>query len=89
MQAYRITFSNNLTNDSGHCFCCCQRVIEIRAAKTRDRAIAAAKRRFERREGVSDWRIRAEYVGVEELAPLALTRVVYGDTSLSDQGYVI
>jgi hypothetical protein len=80
MQAYRITFSNNLTNDSGHCFCCCQRAIEIRAAKTRDRAIEAAKRRFERREGVSDWRIRAEYIGVEELTRPALTRVAYEDS---------
>ena len=69
MTAYKISFFNELTNDSGHNFHCCQRVIEIRSAKSKDRAIRAAKRRFERRERVQHWGIRATSIEVAELPP--------------------
>jgi hypothetical protein len=71
MNAYRICFTNELTNSSGHPFHCCQRIIEIRAAKSKDRAIEAAKRRFARRESISHWHVRAHSIEVEEMAPRA------------------
>ncbi|MDB5393774.1 MAG: hypothetical protein JWM91_1280 [Rhodospirillales bacterium] len=67
MKAYRICFFNDLTNDSGHVFHCCQRIIEIRSAKSQDRAIKAAKRRFARRESISHWHIRAHSIAIEEI----------------------
>ncbi len=69
MKGYQISFFNDLPNDSGHVFHCCQRVIEIRMAKSEDRAIEAAKRRFERRERVSNWTIHAGSFEVKELNP--------------------
>ena len=68
MHAYRISFFNDLTNSSGHPFHCCQRVVEIRAAKSKDRAIEAAKRRFARRESISHWHVHAHTIAVEEIA---------------------
>jgi hypothetical protein len=68
MTAYRIRFMNALTNSSGHAFQCCQRTIEIRAAKSRDRAIEAAKHRFARHERVPHWHVRAHSLEVEEVA---------------------
>lgn len=68
MNAYRICFFNDLMNSTGHPFHCCQRTIEIRAAKSKDRAIAAAKRRFARSEGVAHWHIRANSFAVEDMA---------------------
>jgi len=67
MTAYRIRFINELTNSSGHPFHCCQRVIEIRAAKSKDRAIQAAKHRFARHEHIPHWHIRAHALEVEEM----------------------
>ncbi len=69
MKAYRVCFFNQLTNSSGHNFHCCQRSIEIHAAKSRDRAVEAAKLRFAREEQVKDWHIHAHSIEVEEIAP--------------------
>jgi hypothetical protein len=66
-KAYRIGFFNDLTNDSGHNFHCCQRVIEIRAAKSKDRAVQAAQRRFERLEQVQHWRLHATSIEISEI----------------------
>jgi hypothetical protein len=71
MDAYRIHFFNELMNSSGHPFHCCQRVIEIRAAKSKDRAVEAAKRRFARRESISHWHVHAHSIEVEEIGPRA------------------
>jgi hypothetical protein len=68
MTQYRISFINVLANDVGRTFHCCQRSIQIRRAKSRERAIEAAKRRFERLELTADWRRRATRIEVEELA---------------------
>jgi hypothetical protein len=67
MDAYRIRFFNDLMNSSGRPFHCCQRVIEIQAAKSKDRAIEAAKRRFARCESISHWHVRAHSIEVEEI----------------------
>ncbi len=67
MRIYQISFLNDLPSDNGHIFRSCQRVIEIRLARSRDRAIEAAKRRFARREGVSHWSIHAQLIEVREI----------------------
>jgi hypothetical protein len=64
---YQFTFYNYLTNDSGHAFRCPQRLIEIRSAKTKARALEAAKRRFARHERIPDWRVHASVIETEEL----------------------
>ena len=45
----------------------CQRVIEVRLARSRERAIKAAKRRFARLEHVRDWHLHADQFEVERL----------------------
>ena len=42
----------------------CQRAIIIRSARSRERAIEAAKKRFARLEGIRDWRDRAKLIEV-------------------------
>ncbi len=69
MTSYRIKFMNDLVNSSGHPFHCCQEVIEIRLAKSRERAVEAAKHRFARRQRVSHWTGHAHTIEVEELVP--------------------
>jgi len=67
MNAYRVKFMNDLMNSSGHSFHCCQETIEIRSAKSRERAVQAAKHRFARRQAVPDWTVRAHLIEVEEI----------------------
>ena len=67
MKTYRISFLNELTNDSGHVFHCCQGVVDIRRAKDRDRALEAAKRRFARSEKVGHWSHHAGSFEIEEI----------------------
>ena len=43
----------------GHPFKCIQGVIEIRRARSPDRAVEAAELRYERLHGVRDWRLYA------------------------------
>lgn len=75
MNGYRVKFMNDLVNSSGHKFRCCQDAIEIRVAKSRDRAIQAAKHRFARRQAVPSWTIRAHRIEVEEIGPAPQSRV--------------
>jgi len=76
MNSYRIRFMKDLVNSSGHNFHCCQEAIEIRAAKSRERAIEAAKHRFERRRAVPHWTLHAHTIEVEEIAPLARSQAI-------------
>ncbi len=39
--------------------------VDMRAARDLNRAVEAAKLRFSRASGISDWRLRADHVGVE------------------------
>ena len=55
----------------------CQRAILIRSARSRERAIEAAKKRFARLEGIRDWRDHAKIIEVsmiEDDPSLAVTR---------------
>lgn len=45
----------------------CQRAIIIRSARSRERAIEAAKKRFARLEGIRDWRDHAKIIEVSTI----------------------
>ncbi len=69
MKSYRIHFFNDLANDCGQLFHCKQRTIEIRAARSKDRALEAAKLRFARREQIGNWALHARSIDIEEISP--------------------
>ena len=48
MIGYKVTFFKTLLSSSGHPVKCPQQAIEIHRARNFDRAVAAAKRRYER-----------------------------------------
>jgi hypothetical protein len=66
MQSFRIKFLNTLLSSDGHQFKCLQRMIPIRHARSPERAIRAAQRRFEKAEHIPDWRLRAHSVEIDE-----------------------
>jgi hypothetical protein len=55
-----ITFFKHVCSSNGHEFKCVQEIITIERAKSTDRAVEAAKRRFERRRHVVDWRLHSD-----------------------------
>jgi two-component system, LuxR family, response regulator FixJ len=67
MSRYRVSFFKNVISSDGHCFRCLQQSIEIRRARNPDRAIEAAERRYERIHRVSDWRLFADALELQEL----------------------
>ena len=67
MTAYRVSFFNELTNARGTLYKVCQRSVEIRTARSLDRAVEAAKKRFARLEHVGEWRLHARLFEVEPL----------------------
>jgi hypothetical protein len=68
MASYRVRFINEIARNH-KLFRCCQRVIVIRSARSRERAIEAAKKRFARAEGIRDWKIHAGSIEVETKDP--------------------
>lgn len=66
--SYRVNFINEIPRGA-KLHRCCQRSIVIRSARSPERAIEAAKRRFARLEGIRDWKIHARMVETEELDP--------------------
>ena len=62
---YRVIFFKNLLSFDGHTNRCLQQSIVIHRAKTIERAVAAAKRRYERHCHVADWRLHADGVELE------------------------
>ena len=65
MSRYRVSFFKNLLSSDGHQLRCLQQSIVIRRAKSVDRTIEAAKRRFERCCYLADWRLHADGVELE------------------------
>ena len=65
MPSYRVCFINEIPR-GGKLFHCCQRTIVIRSARSPERAIEAAKRRFERAECIHAWNIHAGTIEIEE-----------------------
>ena len=55
-----ITFFKYVRSSNGHEFKCVQETITIARAKSIDRAVEAAKRRFERRRHVVDWQLHSD-----------------------------
>ncbi len=66
MPVYRVCFLNQISRDSGF-FRCRQRSVVIRSARSAERAMQAAQKRFERPEGVGDWHIHAGPIEIEEI----------------------
>ena len=55
-----ITFFKYVRSSNGHEFKCVQETITIERAKSIDRAVEAAKRRFERHRHVVDWQLHSD-----------------------------
>jgi hypothetical protein len=62
--AYRVHFINRFARGSA-VIRACQRTIPIRSARSPERAIEAAKKRFARVERIHDWNIHAQIVELE------------------------
>jgi hypothetical protein len=60
MSQFRVSFFKYLSSSDGHQFKCLQQSIVIHRAKDTDRAVQAAKRRYERRCHVHDWSLYAD-----------------------------
>jgi hypothetical protein len=65
MTRYRVSFFKNLRGFDGHTSRSLQQAIVIRRAKSVERAVEAAKRRYERHCHVADWRRHADGVELE------------------------
>lgn len=65
MPCYRVKFFKNLLSPDGHRFKCLQKAIEIRRARSMDRAVQAAERRFARLHRVPDWKLHADLLEVK------------------------
>ena len=66
MPSYRVRFINEIPRNE-RLFRCCQRSIIVRSARTPERAIEAAKKRFARLEGISNWKIHAALTEIEPI----------------------
>ena len=64
MAAYHIKFIKTLSDENDHSETV-YRSIVIRLARDAVRAVAAAKRRFERLERITHWRLRADRMKIE------------------------
>jgi hypothetical protein len=60
IKSYLITFFKYIRSSNGHEFKCVQEIVTIERAKSIDRAVEAAKRRFERRRHVVDWQLHSD-----------------------------
>jgi len=60
MARFRIRFLKSLCDDTGHSHKCVQGVVDIHWARDRDRAVQAAKRRFERMKKIPCWNLHAD-----------------------------
>jgi hypothetical protein len=89
MSSYRICFFNEIPRNH-RLFRCCQRSIEIRIARTPERAIEAAKKRFARLEGIRDWKLHAAFIEVEaidtEPRPERTGEISAGSSGREDEG---
>jgi hypothetical protein len=71
MRSYRVTFFKDLLSSDGHKFKCPQCTVEIRRARNTERAVQAAKRRFERVRRRYDWKLCADFFELELDGPNA------------------
>jgi len=66
MPSYRVNFMNEIPRNE-NLFRCCQRSIIIRSARSSERAIEAAKKKFARLEGIRDWKFHAALIEIETI----------------------
>ena len=64
MPSYRVSFFNDIPRNA-KLFHCCQRSIVVRAARSPERAVEVAKKRFARLEGICNWNIHAGRIELE------------------------
>jgi hypothetical protein len=64
MPSYRVSFINDIPRNE-KLFHCCQRSLVVRAARSPERAVEAAKKRFARLEGIRNWNIHAGRIELE------------------------
>ena len=62
--SYRVSFINDIPRNA-KLFHCCQRSIVVRTARSPERAVEAAKKRFARPEGICNWNIHADRIELE------------------------
>ena len=62
MTAYHVRFIKDLCDSTGHTHKCVQGVVDIGRARDSERAVQAAKRRFERMKGITRWDLYADTV---------------------------
>jgi hypothetical protein len=92
MPSYRVSFINEIPRNE-KLFRCCQRVIMIRSARTSERAIEAAKKRFARLEGIRDWGIHASQIEIETIdsepeLPDSIPPLREEDPSITERGTI-
>ena len=64
MPSYRVSFINDIPRNAKLVHCC-QRSILVRAARSPERAVEVAKKRFARLEGICNWNIHAGRIELE------------------------
>jgi hypothetical protein len=71
MARYHVRFIKNLYDDTGHRHKCVEGVVDIRKARDSERALQAAKRRFERMKRIPRWDLYADTyeLEIEEQGP--------------------
>lgn len=62
---YRISFFKTLLSSSGMPFHCLQDTIDIGTADSPEEAARAAQRQFEQSHRISDWKLLADFIGVQ------------------------
>jgi hypothetical protein len=65
MVGYRVRFIKQLCDDTGHSQKCVQGVVYIARAKSRDRAVQAAKYQFERIKRIPRWDLYADEIELD------------------------
>ena len=65
MTCYRVRFFKDLVNCDKQPFKCIQRVVDIRHARSRERAIRAAELRYQRLHHVHNWKLHADCLELE------------------------
>jgi hypothetical protein len=60
-----VTFFKNLLSSDGHPFKCVQEVVDVRYARSADRALEAAELRYERLHRGHDWTLYADFLELE------------------------
>jgi hypothetical protein len=66
MPSYRVSFINDILRNE-KLFHCCQRSIIVHVARSPERAVEVAKKRFARLEGICNWNIHAGRIEVEAI----------------------